>query len=715
MAEGSQKTSLADEHASYQATDNEKSTEKLTSLISPNDLVGDLLKIDYTECEVLVHDHLRQKVGGLPLGCFLFATRLKPGASGEPLAEDSSLILLRVVGQCKLPNASEMDQNRFMAGQRSAHHDDTWDAEGQTDQFTLNQLRFAGVRCRVLGTFRVHKSGETWQIKFGSDISNFYSGRGMKVYKPIGAALSSVVNYTKSALDDSHPLAGSPVAVGRVRYASSEHRVDPAAENVAVNLDPTDLIARRTALFGMSRTGKSNTTKVIASSVFELRAKAETGRVGILIFDPNGEYANENTQDSGCLKNIAKLTDGAKSDDVVTYGMALHPNDPNRKIVKINFYGTNPSKWSDMSQLSEAMESLLVGKQLIDNHLNQNHGSNYITEFRSTDLEPPEVLDHSAATRYKRAITVYRAVLSEAGFPLPNDAGKANISSLFSKDLIAAMKASPDTDNETEYKTAAATLEDSAPSWSALASALRSLRKFIQDAAQSGYKAFNDAYIQKKGRDWHDSRLTGMLALFQYTGPKLLKPLIPQHDPQTTADYADSIVADLHQGRLVIFDQSLGDPEMNKAAAERVMWAVFNHQKAQFVNPEKDADGALVPPKDVLVFAEEAHNLLPANTSSDVSAVWSRAAKEGSKYRIGIVYATQEPSSIQSNILKNTDNWFVAHLNNSDETRELKKYYDFEDFADQILRVPDPGFLRMRALSNPYIIPVQIKKFEATV
>lgn len=709
---------LTGEIEKYEQEKSRKVLHYLQGFVDDDWNCGDLLSLDYNYATILVHDYQRQQVGGIPLGSFLLATRIspKPSEVEDIEGEDASLILLRVVGKAPLPNEMEAEQSRFQAGQRALDSTDTWDAEGKTDQFTLNQLRMSGLSCRVIGTYSAEfDENNNVYTTFGADISNFYSGQGMKVYKPHDAALSAVVNFQRSESADAHELHGNRVSIARVRYAAAEMREQSGAEYVLVDLDPTDLLARRTALFGMSRTGKSNTTKIIASSVFRLREiEDRNSRVGQLIFDVNGEYANDNPQDSGCIRNIHKSTNSSTPEDVVTYGTNPHPNDPNRKILKINFFGENPADWTNSEQVSNALDPLFVGKQILDDHLSGEEAK-YISAFRDTSLEPPTEITRNISIRYQRAILAYRSILAGAGFTPPNNISLPKINSLFNKDLITALRQAAEEEESSDYDFAANTFEKASPSLEHLFYAFKALRQFIEKSAY--YKEFNRQYMSKRGgsgEPWHDDRLTGILSLLESNkGVRTLRKAHDQHDPNTAKDYAETIADELGKGKLVILDQSMGDPEYNQKAADRIAWAVFKRQQHYFINPERNENGSILPPPEILLFIEEAHNILPSNSSTNLDKIWSRLAKEGSKYNIGLMFATQEPSSLQRNILSNTDNWFVAHLNNSNEVREISKYYDFEDFSDQIRKVPEPGFIRMRTLSNPYIVPIQVNKFVA--
>ena len=679
------------------------------SLIQPHKYVGEVFSVGYETALVQIHDHDRKKVGGIPSLSFLIATRVNPQNSNIDFREeDASAILLRVMDSAPLPNHSEAERIRVQAAQRvGTNPDQQWDAE--MDGSTHSLLSYAGVRCRVIGTFFVDHSGaeepedleSALRLKFGSDLSNYYPNRGLKVYKPNDQALKQIVNYRDPTAESKPEY---EVDIGEVRYAST-NRSFQGISNVPVYISPNDLLGQKTALFGMTRTGKSNTTKIIAKAVFELRFKQDAKRVGQVIFDPNGEYANENAQDNNsALKNVWKLHTQGSRDDVVTYGILPHPNDPERRIMLLNFYEDVDSQ-PDL--YGKAAQSIQIGKEIIDAVLAPD--AKYIQNFQQVVFERPSESDHRALTRYKRQVLAYRALLAKAGFRAPASL-KAYTKGLFNKELLSALrKGKGDKPPEPEYASAATIFENLNPTWEQLSIAFASLYSFMSEVE---YKNFENWYVNDRkdasGDTWADEDFKKILEMFKYpNGARQIGKARVQHTHETTGDYAAEIYKELVAGRLVIIDQSSGDDEVNRSSAKRIMWEIFKGNQKLFREGAKRED---IP--DILVYLEEAHNLLPAATELDTQDVWVKTAKEGAKYNVGMVYATQEVSSIQKNILKNTANWFIGHLNNTDETKELTKYYDFADFEPSIRRAQDKGFIRVKTLSNPFIVPVQVHEFK---
>ena len=711
-----------------------ESNRIFSELIQPEQYVGDIYSISYGSALVQIHDKYRQDVGGIPSLCFLIATRLNPETDEIDFTkEDSSIVLLRVMDSSPLPNNAEAERIRVEVAQRVAGTSTNWDASEAMDAITANLLSFAGVKCRVVGTFflQAGKDGSgkpTLSLRFGSDLSNYYPNRGLKVYKPNATALERIVNYRDPERLKSE-ISASMVQIGEVRYAST-NRDYQSINNVPVSIMPGDLLSQKTALFGMTRSGKSNTTKIIVKSVFDLRYETVAPRrIGQLIFDANGEYANENTQDAGgarvkaAIKNLKDAHPRARNEDVVTYGIMPHPSDPDRILMLLNFY---------------LDENLQTGKDIIDGLLEESGISSiYVKNFLQVNFElPDKSAGHSEITRYKRRKLAYQALLKKAGFE-PSATFLPDFMGLFGGEILEAMtnkqepaagvestptKFVPKVNSSKDYDNhlAAARMMQKAkdevkakrPSgltWDRITAFFEALQTFIKDGETSGFDSFNAWYMNTRkdssGEAWADDGLKKILAMFaQPNGSRLIGKALPQHTSLTSGDYADEIYKRLVDGKLVIVDQSSGEEELNRANAARLMERIFRKNQQLF------RQGDL--PPDILIYVEEAHTILPAGSETDTSNIWVKTAKEGSKLHLGMVYATQEVSSIQKNILKNTSNFLISHLNNTDETKELCKYYEFVDFEESIRRAQDKGFLRVKTMSNYFIVPVQIKLFE---
>lgn len=618
--------------------------------------VGYVLDLGYETARIITSDPYKLAVGGVPRGSFLIMTPVP--RENDPNPPPQHFSLLRVAGVSATPLAPQVQQTYFELHKRAMPELDVW---------TQGELQWGALDCEVLGMFYGDPK-DTARLAFSGDVNNVVSAHRYKVYAPDQAVLELIVNGLVPA--------DLRATLGDLRPTECELLASGTRPTAPVHISMADFRGRRTAMFGKTRLGKSNVVKLLAEGMIRATADAKPGDgVGQLVFDINGEYANDNPQD-GNTSLRTKYQSRCR-----VYALVKRPGTESSPL-KLNFYEQPDACMGVLASLLEQ----------------DNKTANYIRSFAAVAIPGVAAVPGMAEgdkQRAARKIQLFWAILHKAGF-------KADEGRLRKLGLVAGHTKHFDPHFNPKVRalvhggkppTDPATLDELVAEFEAFAKYNREAETPL--ASSSGKPLF----------DRMDLDLLGFLAPASGTGPGVLTPYTVYHD-SGAGDFKTEILALLDKGQTVILDLGSATDSIRRYFADLLSREVFAHQERKFVSNSLQNHF-------VQLYFEEAHNLFPVD-DKDLTGVYARFAKEGAKFHVGMVYSTQSPSTINRELLAQTENFFVGHLSSQHEAQALGRVQvAYAGHEPDILRAKTPGYMRMLTQSHRFVIPVQARKFNA--
>lgn len=188
------------------------------------------------------------------------------------------------------------------------------------------------------------------------------------------------------------------------------------------------------------------------------------------------------------------------------------------------------------------------------------------------------------------------------------------------------------------------------------------------------------------------------------SGITFIQPFRIYHDPNAS-NFIEEILSSLDTGKTVILDLGNANEEVMQYFSRELSTAVFRHQTEKFTNNN-------LGDHFIQLYFEEAHNLFKDNDNSEDTRIYRRFAKEGAKYHIGMVYSTQSPTTINADLLAQTENFFIAHLASQDDVNKLGKVnVAYESLKNDILQAKTTGYIRMLTRSHRFVVSMQALRF----
>jgi hypothetical protein len=380
--------------------------------------------------------------------------------------------------------------------------------------------------------------------------------------------------------------------------------------------------------------------KVIADTVLQ-RAGA-----GQIIFDPSGEYTYWNEQDQGCLA-------ARHANQCIRYSLRPrtlqieqdHGLAPPRNL-RVNFFEQPDVGHSLIFSLWEA---------------ELGHVPDYIVPAQNWEPQPlaqcpDQGQDRSGFNHYWRTMGVWYAILSEAGYQIdqtksvPIDLPAAVKTQLLAdQDIGASIRRAANGDFSTRQPLGL----------------FSAIWKKVDDLRQANQRLFPTS--QNTGEPYFNATEIGLLRILNGnigSGARKFSRFIRYHSLQGSNVF-DEITRQAQAGRTVFVDLSMGDERVRKSLADRISRELLTSQMQLFNRNELGE-------RFVILYFEEAHILFPKTDKEVDTDVYNKLSKEGAKFHISMVYATQSMSTLSPDLLKNTENFIVTHLDDDREVKELE-------------------------------------------
>lgn len=630
----------------------------------PDRLLGFVLHLSYEEVKIITCDPWKRQCGGVPRNSLVLIRLSRAMVSDAEEVSCDRLIMVRITESIPTPVDADVQQAIFQIHKSQA----------SVDPITNKEFQWSALKGKIVGTYydKAAESGKS-EICFGLDVDTFFSPHYYEVYVPSSEHLEVLVN---AFSEDPNPL-----EIGDLRYTETP----PVAgiDAVPVKVDPSDFVGKsyghRTALFGKTRFGKSNTMKVVADTILARNA------AGQIIFDPSGEYTYWNEQDRGCLaiRYAGQCRRFSLKPRAHPKEQAHGLHEPESLLV--NFY-----KQPDVGH--SIVFSLWEGEL--------GRVPDYIVPAQGWEplplaACPDQATDKSGYNHYWRTMSIWYGILKEAGLQAPPGMHvPIDFPGPVKNQLMADQNLEPSiTKNGTKM------------SVKQPIAVIPALLKKVYQLLQENPKLFPAS--KRTGEPYFNTTEEGLLKILSGTvgtGARKFSRFKPYHSIQGS-DVFKEIVETAQSGKTVFVDLSMGDERVRKALADRVSKSLLTSQM-QLFNQNKLGN------RFVVLYFEEAHNLFPKSDKEVDTDVYNKLAKEGAKFHISMVYATQSISTLSPDLMKNTENFIVTHLDDDREVKELEHKRAFRDIAADVERITSKGYVRMATVSLPFALPVQIRKFE---